>query len=73
MKQFVLVWHNGAKAFPIIQGKVQICQSKRSALKNQAQYKKGKLILRTLAGYLKYPNWQPIKQLTKSGGNKTQK
>ena len=58
-KTFVLVYHTGSKAFPIIQGVAAICQSKRTALKNQAQYKNGKLLLRTLAGFLKHPNWQP--------------
>lgn len=58
-KTFILVWLYGGKATPIIQGVVEICQHKRSLIKNQPQYKKGKLLLRTIEGFKKYPNWEP--------------
>ncbi len=64
--QFVLVWHNGTKAFPITQGTAQICQHKRTQVKNMPQYKTGMILLRTAEGFKANPNWQPIKQLTKS-------
>ena len=57
--RFVLVWLSGGKAQPVIQGAVQICQKRKSEIKDLPQYKRGKLILRTLNGYLSNPNWQP--------------
>lgn len=66
--QFVLVWHNGVRAFPIINGTAQICQSKKTKIKDLPQYKTGMILLRTAEGFKAKPNWQPIKQLTNSGG-----